>query len=148
MKKRILMIILCMCMLVCLGCDKKTKKQSSGVEGQVTMNVELTGDDSMTLECTIFNKTTNDIVTGEEYSLQVLQGKSFVDVPLIGGFNLESINISAGEEYGYRAYIEHDYGKLETGHYRIVKEYTVKKDDSEKADGAVEETVSAEFDLK
>lgn len=149
MKKSILMLIMCMCMLACFGCGKKTKKPTSGVEGQVTMSAELTGDESMTLECTIFNKTSKDIVTGEEYSLQVLQGKSFVDVPLItGAFNLVSIDILAGEEYGYRAYIEKNYGKLDAGHYRIVKEYTIKGDDSEQTNDDTKETVSAEFDLE
>lgn len=151
MKKRILALVMCLCMFACLGCDKETKKQTAAVDGQVTMSADLTGDDSTTLECTIYNKTSKDIVTSEEYSLQVLQGQSFEDVSLLSGagaFNLESIDIRAGEEYGYRAYIEKNYGELKAGHYRIVKEYTVKGDDSEKADDAAKETVSAEFDLK
>ena len=39
------------------------------------------------------------------------------------------------------------YGDLETGHYRIVKEYTNKEKGSEEKENTSKETVSAEFDL-
>lgn len=87
---------------------------------------------------------------GEEYYLQVLKDKSFVDVPLLpeaGAFNLVNWDILSGEEYSYRAYIEHNYGDLEAGRYRIVKEYTNKEKGSRKKENAGKETVSAEFDL-
>ena len=99
------------------------------------MSAVLTEDDSTTVECTIINKTKKDIVTGEEYSLWVLKEKSFVEVPLLpeaGGFNLSSKDILSGDEYSFRAYIEKYYGKLEAGHYRIVKEYTDKEKDGKK----------------
>ena len=66
------------------------------------MSAALTEDNSTTLVCTIFNKTKKDIVIGEEYSLQVLKGKSFVDVPLLpeaGAFDLLSRDILPGDEY-------------------------------------------------
>lgn len=44
--------------------------------------------------------------------------------------------------------IEKNYGKLDAGHYRIVKEYTIKGDDSEQTNDDTKETVSAEFDLE
>ena len=46
---------------------------------------------------------------GEEYYLQVLKDKSFVNVPLLPeaeAFNLLSRDILSGDEYSYRVYIE------------------------------------------
>lgn len=151
-KKNIVVLAICMGFsLCCTGCtsEKQTAgKQTFGKDGAVTMRAVLTEDDSITVECTIVNKTKKDIVTGEEYSLQVLKDKSFVDVPLLpeaGGFNLSSKDILSGDEYSFRAYIEKYYGELEAGHYRIVKEYTDKEKDGKK--DTEKETVSAEFDL-
>lgn len=82
--------------------------------------------------------------------MQVLKGKSFIDVPLLpesGGFNLVSIDVLSGDEYSYRAYIEKNYGDLEAGHYRIVKEYTNKDSGNLKEENVGKEIVSAEFDL-
>lgn len=144
-KKNIIILAICMgATFCCSGCT--SKKQTIAKDGAVTMSAVLTEDDSTTVECTIINKTKKDIVTGEEYSLWVLKDKSFVEVPLLpeaGGFNLSSKDILSGDEYSFRAYIEKYYGKLEVGHYRIVKEYTEKdgKKDTDK------ENVSAEFDL-
>lgn len=147
-KKNIVILAICMGVsFSCAGCtsEKQTAgKQTVAKDGAVTMRAVLTEDDSTTVECTIVNKTKKDIVTGEEYSLQVLKDKSFVDVPLLpeaGGFNLSSKDILSGDEYSFRAYIEKYYGELEAGHYRIVKEYTDKEKDTDK------ETISAEFDL-
>lgn len=151
MKKGIVIIVICICVcFICSGCEKEKEKQTAGEDGLVTMSAALTEDDSTTLECTIFNKTQNVIEFGEEYSLQVLKDKSFVDVPLLpeaGGFNLLSRYILSGQEYSYRAYIEKNYGGLEKGRYRIVKEYTNKEEGSQKKENAGEETVTAEFDL-
>ena len=150
MKKGIVIFLLCMWVITCLGCEKKTQKQTAGEDGLVTMSAVLTEDNNTTLKCTIFNKTQKDIVIDEEYYLQVLKGKSFVDVPLLpkaGGFNLVSIDVLSGDEYSYRAYIEKNYGDLEAGHYRIVKEYTNKDNGSQKEENAGKEFVSAEFDL-
>lgn len=116
----------------------------------MTMSVALTEDNSTTLECTIVNKTKKDIVIGEEYYLQVLKDKSFVNVPLLpeaGAFDLLSRDILAGQEYSFRAYIEKNYGELEAGRYRIVKEYRNKEKGSQEKENASKETVSAEFDL-
>lgn len=141
------------CMSVVLGfsgCAEKAEKQPSGKAGLVTMSVALTEDDRTTLNCTVFNKTSKDIVIGEAYSLQVLKDKAFVDVstlPDAGAFNLQSINILSGNDYSYRAYIEDNYGKLESGHYRIVQEYTNKEKGSTGKESKSKETVSAEFDL-
>lgn len=148
MKKGIVILGMCLFVMTCVGCEKKTQNQAAAEDGVVTMRADLTEDDSTTVDCTIFNKTDKDIAIGEEYGLQVLDGKSFVDVPLLpeaGGFNLVSTDISSGEEYSYRAYIEKNFGDLEKGHYRIVKEYTDK--DSQKKEDTEKETVSAEFDL-
>lgn len=151
MKKVIVLLGICLCtFLICSGCEKKTEEQTIGKDGEVSMSATVTEDDNTTLKCTIVNKTSKDITIGEEYSLQVLKDESFVDVPLspdAGSFNLESIDVSAGEEYTYRAYIGANYGDLEAGHYRIVKEYTNKGDDSQSEDNADKETVAAEFDL-
>lgn len=155
MKKGIVIFAICICaFFICSGCEKKTEKQTeeqtAGEDGLVTMSADLTEDDSTTLACTIVNKTKKDIMIGEEYSLQVLKDKSFVDVPLLpeaAAFNLLGINILSGEEYSDRVYIEHNYGDLEAGHYRIVKEYTNKEKGSQKKENASKETVSAEFDL-
>lgn len=151
MKKGIVIFALCMCVvLTCFGCEKKTQKKTAGEDGLVTMSADLTEDDSTTLAYTIFNKTENDIVIGEEVTLQVLKDKSFVDVPLLDGdraYNLLAINISSGEEYSDRVPIEDSYGDLEAGRYRIVKEYANKEKDGEKKENASKETVSAEFDL-
>ena len=87
---------------------------------------------------------------GEEYYLQVLKDKSFVNVPLLpeaGAFNLLSRDILSGDEYSYRVYIEKNYGVLEAGRYRIIKEYTNKKKGSRKKGNENKETVMAEFDL-
>lgn len=149
MKNGIVIFVICICALfICSGCEKE--KQTAGEDGLVTMSATLTEDDSTTLVCTIFNKTEKDIVIGEEYYLQVLKDKSFVDVPLLpeaGGFDLLSRDILSGYEYSYRAYIEKNYGDLEAGRYRIVKEYTNKEEGSQKKENASKETVSAEFDL-
>lgn len=137
-----------LCFFICSGCEKE--KQTAGENGLVTMSATLTEDNSTTLVCTIVNKTKKDIVIGEEYYLQVLKDKFFVDVPLLpeaGAFNLLSRDILSGDEYSYRAYIEKNYGDLEAGHYRIVKEYTNKEKGSQKKENASKETVSAEFDL-
>ncbi|MCI8562640.1 MAG: hypothetical protein HFH69_03895 [Lachnospiraceae bacterium] len=151
MKNGIVIFVICICVFfICSGCEKKTEKQTAGEDGLVTMSATLTEDNSTTLVCTIFNKTKKDIVIGEEYSLQVLKGKSFVDVPLLpeaGAFNLLSRDILPGYEYSYRAYIEHNYGDLDAGRYRIVKKYTSKEKGSQKKDRASKATVSAEFDL-
>ncbi len=136
--------------LICFGCEKKTEEQTVREDGLVTMRAEITEDDRITFVCTIVNKTKKDIMIGEEYHLQVLKGKSFVDVqplPEAGAFNLSSIDILSGQEYSYRAYIEDNYGDLEAGRYRIVKEYTNKEKGSQKKENAGKETVSAEFDL-
>lgn len=150
MKKGIVIFLICMCFFTCFGCEKKTQKQTAGEDGLVTMGAVLTEDNNSTLECTIFNKTQKDIVIGDEYYLQVLKGKSFIDVPLLpeaGGFNLVSIDVLSGDEYSYRAYIEKNYGDLEAGHYRIVKEYTNKDSGNLKEENVGKEIVSAEFDL-
>lgn len=151
MKKGIVIVAICICVFfTCFGCEKKTEKKTAGEDGSVTMSATLTEDDKTTLECTIVNKSKKDIVTGEEYSLQVLEDKSFVDVPLLpeaGAFNLVSMDILSGNEYSFRAYIEEKYGDLEAGRYRIVKEYTNKEKGSQKEENADKETVSAEFDL-
>lgn len=159
MKKGIVIFSICICVFfICSGCEKKTEKQTeqqieqrtAGENGLVTMSAALTEDKETTLVCTIFNKTEKDIVIGEEYSLQVLKDKSFVDVPLLpeaGGNGLVAQNILSGREYSYRAYIEHSYGDLEAGCYRIIKEYTNKEEGSQKKEDASKETVSAEFDL-
>lgn len=151
MKKGIVIFAICVCALfICSGCEKKTEEQTAGKDGLVTMSADLTEDDSATLACTIVNKTKKDIMIGEEYSLQVLKGKSFVDVPRLpeaAAFNLLGINILSGEEYSYRVYIEHNYGDLEAGRYRIVKEYTNEEKGSRKKENASKETVSAEVDL-
>lgn len=153
MKKGIVIFAICIfAFCICSGCGKKTEKQTetAGKDGLVTMSADLTEDDSATLACTIVNKTKKDIMIGEEYSLQVLKDKSFVDVPRLpeaAAFNLLGINILSGEEYSYRVYIEHNYGDLEAGRYRIVKEYTNEEKGSQKKENAGKETVSAEFDL-
>lgn len=151
MKNGIVIFVICICVFfICSGCEKKTEKQTAGEDGLVTMSAALTEDNSTTLVCTIFNKTKKDIVIGEEYSLQVLKGKSFVDVPLLpeaGAFDLLSRDILPGDEYSYRAYIEHNYGDLDAGRYRIVKEYASKEKGSRKKENASKETISAEFDL-
>ncbi|RKI42794.1 hypothetical protein D7V86_04745 [bacterium D16-51] len=151
MKKGIVVFVICIfSFFTCFGCEKKTEKQPAGEDGLVTMSAVLTEDNSTTLVCTIFNKTKKDIVIGEEYSLQVLKDKTFVDVPLLpeaGAFNLLSRDILSGDEYSYRAYIEHNYGDLEAGRYRIVKEYVNKEKGSREKVNASKETVSAEFDL-
>ncbi len=150
MKKGIVIFLICMWVFICFGCEKKTQKQIAGEDGLVTMDAVLTEDNNITLKCTIFNKTQKDITIGEEYYLQVLKGKSFVDVPLlseVGGFNLVSIDVLSGDEYSYRAYIEDNYGNLEAGHYRIVKEYTNKDSSNRKEENSDKEIVSAEFDL-
>lgn len=149
MKKNLFIIVICICVsFICSGC--KNEKQTDGEDGLVTMSVALTEDNSTTLECTIVNKTKKDIVIGEEYYLQVLKDKSFVDVPLLpeaGAFDLLSRDILAGQEYSFRAYIEKNYGELEAGRYRIVKEYRNKEKGSQEKEHASKETVSAEFDL-
>jgi hypothetical protein len=151
MKKVIVFWGVCLCVFfICSGCGKKTEEQNVGKDGEVTMSATVTEDDNTTLKCTIVNKTKKDITIGEEYSLQVLKDKSFVDVPLLpdaGAFDLISTDILSGEEYSYRAYIETNYGDLEKGHYRIVKEYTNKGDDSQKKENTDKMTVAAEFDL-
>ncbi|MBU5479444.1 hypothetical protein KQI69_09540 [Eubacterium sp. MSJ-13] len=68
-------------------------------------------------------------------------------LPEAGAFDLLSIDILQGQEYSFRAYIEKNYGDLEEGHYRIVKEYTDKEKGSKEKENASKETVSAEFDL-
>ena len=149
MKNGIVIFVICICVFfTCSGCENE--KQTAGEDGLVTMSATLTEDNSTTLVCTIVNKTQKDIVIGEEYYLQVLKDKSFVDVPLLpeaGAFNLLSRDILSGHEYSYRAYIEKNYGDLEAGRYRIVKEYTNKEKGSQKKENASKETVSAEFDL-
>ncbi len=155
MKKGIVIFALCMCVVfTCFGCEKKTEKQTeeqtAGEDGMVSMSATLTDDSSTTIVYTIFNKTENDIVIGEEVTLQVLKDKSFVDVPLLDGdraYNLLAINISSGEEYSDRVPLEDSYGDLEAGRYRIVKEYANKEQDGQKKENASKETVSAEFDL-
>lgn len=153
MKKGIVIIVICIYVcFICSGCEKEMEKekQTAGEDGLVTMSAALTEDDSTTVMCTIFNKTKKDIEIGEEYDLQVLKDKSFVDVPLspeAGGFNLLSRYILSGQEYSYKAYIEKNYGDLEKGRYRIVKEYTNKEEGSQKKENAGEEIVTAEFDL-
>lgn len=150
MKKGIAVFLICIWAFVCFGCGKETHEPTAGEEGLVTMTAVLTEDEETTLECTIFNKTLKDITTGDMYCLQVLKGKSFIDVPLLpesGGFNLISRIILSGDEYSYRAYIEGNYGDLEAGHYRIVKEYTIKESDNPEKENADKERVSAEFDL-
>jgi hypothetical protein len=154
-KKGIAFLVICICIFsICSGCGKnaeeQTEKQTVGEDGLVTMSATVTEDDSTTLSCTIVNKTKKDISIGEEYSLQVLKDKSFVDVPLLpdaGAFDLISTDILSGEEYSYRAYIETNYGDLEKGRYRIVKEYTNKEEGGQKEENAGKETVYAEFDL-
>lgn len=145
----IVILAICICVaFICSGC--KDEKQTVGEDGLVTMSAIITEDNSTTLECTIINKTKKDIVIGEDYYLQVLKDKSFVDVPLLpeaGAFDLLSIDILQGQEYSFRAYIEKNYGDLEAGHYRIVKEYTNKEKGSKQKENASKETVSAEFDL-
>ena len=142
-------ILICICViLICSGCEYE--KQTVGADGLVTMSATLTEDNSTILACTIVNKTKKDIVVGEEYNLQVLKDKSFVDVPLLpeaGAFNLLSRDILVGEEYSYKTNIEENYGDLEAGRYRIVKEYTNKEKGSQEKENASQETVSAEFDL-
>lgn len=149
MKNGIAIFAMCICaFFICSGCGNE--KQTAGEDGQVTMSAALTEDDSITLECIIFNNTEKDIVIGDEYDLQVLKDGSFADVqplPEAGAFNLLSRDILSGHEYSYRADIEKNYGDLEAGRYRIVKEYTNKEKDSQKKDDASKETVSAEFDL-
>lgn len=149
MKKGIVIFVICICVsFICSGC--KNEKQTAGEDGLVTMSAALIEDNSTTLECTIFNNTKKDIVIGEEYYLQVLKDKSFIDVPLLpeaGAFNLLSRDILSGQEYSFRAYIEKNYGELEAGRYRIVKEYTNKEKGSQEKENASKETVSAEFDL-
>lgn len=149
MKKGIVIFAICICVFfLCSGC--KNEKQTAGEDGLVTMRATLTEDSRTTLECTIFNKTEKDIMIGEEYYLQVFKDNSFTDVPLLpeaAGFNLAGINILAGQEYSYRAYIEKNYGDLGAGRYRIVKEYTDKENGSQKKENTSKETVSAEFDL-
>ena len=82
MKKSIVFFAICISVFfICSGCEK-TEKKTTGEDGLVTMSAALTEDNNTTLECTIVNKTKKDIVVGEEYSLQVLKDKSFVDVPL------------------------------------------------------------------
>lgn len=149
MKKGIVIFVICICVsFICSGC--KNEKQTTEKDGLVTMSAVLTEDNSTTLECTIINKTKKDIVIGEEYYLQVLKNKSFVDVPLLpeaGAFDLLSIDILSGQEYSFRAYIEKNYGDLDAGRYRIVKEYTDKEKGGQKKENASKDTVSAEFDL-
>lgn len=53
----------------------------------------------------------------------------------------------SGDEYSYRVYIENSYWDLETGRYRIVKEYANKEKDGQEKENAGKETISAEFDL-
>lgn len=151
MKNGTVFFVICICaFFICSGCEKTSEKQRAGENGLVTMSATLTEDNSTTLVCTIVNKTKKDIEIGEEYYLQVLKDKSFVDVPVLpeaAAFNLLSIDISSGDEYSYRAYIEKNYGDLEAGRYRIVKEYTNKEKGSQKKENASKETVSAEFYL-
>lgn len=109
MKKSIIVFAICICAFICSACEKKDKAQTAGEDGLVTMSAALTDDKSTTLECTIFNKTKKDIAIGEEYCLQVLKDKSFVNVPLLpeaGAFDLLSISVLSGEEYSYRVYRE------------------------------------------
>lgn len=87
---------------------------------------------------------------GEEYVLQVLKDKTFVDVPLCpegGAFNLLGIVILSGQEYSCKAYIQDHYGDLKTGHYQIVKEYTIQEKGHRKRENTSKEKVLAEFDL-
>lgn len=151
MKKGIILFLLCLCMVNCLGCEKQEKEQTKqqeqivGLDGLVTMSAELTEDESITLNCTIFNKTDKDISTGVSYTLQVLDGDSYIDVPLLpdaGGFDLNAMIVSAGKERNYRVYIENNYGDLEKGHYKIIKEYSVGGSNNQE-----KESVLAEFDL-
>ncbi len=149
MKKGIVVFVICICVFfIYSGCENK--KQTVKEDGLVTMSAAPAEDNGATLVYTIVNKTKKDIVIGEEYSLQVLQDKSFVDVPLLSGaeaFNLLGRDILSGNEYSGRVNIKKNYGDLEAGHYRIVKEYTNKEEGSQKKGNASKETVSAEFDL-
>ncbi len=151
MKKGLVIFIICICgFFICSGCGKETERQTAGENGLVTMSATLTEDNDTTLVWTIINQTEKDIEIGEEYYLQVLKDKSFVDVPRLpeaAAFNLLSRDILSGREYSDRVSIEHEYGELESGRYRIVKEYTNKEKGSQKKENASEETVSAEFDL-
>ena len=163
MKNGIVIFVLCICaFFICSGCGRKTEKQTAaekqitvekqtaGEDGLVTMSAALTEDNDTTLVWTIINKTKKDIMIGEVYTLQVLKDKSFVDVPRLpeaAGFNLLGRDILSGQEYSDRVDIEHNYGDLEAGRYRIVKEYTNNEKGSQKKENADEETVSAEFDL-
>lgn len=162
MKRGMVIFVVCICVFfICSGCGRKPEKQTAGeddlvamstagADGLVTMSAALTENDSTTLVCTIVNKIEKDIVIGEKYQLQVLKDESFADVPRLPeaeGFNLLSRDILSGHEYSYRVDIEHNYGDLEAGRYRVVKEYTNKEEDSQKTENVSKETVSAEFDL-
>ncbi len=162
MKKSIVIFAICICVFfLCSGCGKEierqaagsgkeTEKQKAGEDGLVTMSAELAEDEKNTIVTgIIFNKTEKDIETGEEYTLQVLKDKSFVDVPPLNSlaWNLAAIEILSGRERSYRIDIGHVYGDLEAGRYRIVKKYWDRENRKQKDRDSYEKTVTAEFDL-
>lgn len=159
MKNGIVIFVICICaFFICSGCGRETEKQivaekqTAGEDGLVTMSATLTKDDGTILEYTIINKIEKDIMTGEMYTLQVLKDKSFVDVPRLpdaAKFNLVGIIISSGQKYSDKIDIGHNYGDLEAGCYRIVKEYEYRSEEkgSWKKENTDEETVTAEFVL-
>ena len=98
-KRAIKIFAICICALfICSGCGGETEKQTAGEEGLVTMSAALTEDETAIVEGAIFNKTEKDIETGEEYTLEVLEDGSFVEVPRLNSvaFNLGLIYILSG----------------------------------------------------
>lgn len=98
---------------------------------QPTENKKADSDDLITVSVNVLsrvklsvaytNSTAHEISYGKAYTLQRLSKGKWKDVPLKVAFNDIGLAVGAGETVNEDIDIENNHGKLNTGHYRIVK---------------------------
>ena len=154
MKKKIITILLCGFLIICLtSCGNKEleepdKEPFIGEEATTEIvtdkKIELSIKDG-TLTNTgatvvLSNKSNREYMYGLPYSIQIKQDGKWHIINAILNFDLPLFSIASGETKEIDLNWESSYGKLEKGTYRIIKEieYKDEKDKDENFFIAVE----------
>ncbi len=124
--KMIFMMVLGLNILLLAGCGKKLGEEFTDEVNTLT-GVSLTVDEDKVSETgvayTIDNQSDKDISFGHDYSLQMEKdGKWYQVEPKEAiAVTMELLWLPAGTSETYEIWWDSSYGKLASGHYRIVK---------------------------
>ncbi len=99
-----------------------------------SVTMELINADDSSAKYKIYNDFDREILTGNDYELQIELNGSWYSLPYITdiqGFLGYGILIGSGSSNEFDIKWENLYGKLETGHYRIVAYFLAANDNGD-----------------